>query len=124
MDILQRDQPRVTKVMKGPEHLPSGERLRQLGLFSLEKGRLGGDLINLYKYLKGQKNKKDRARFFSVVLSDSTRGNGPALKLGRFHVKHLFPMRMTESRLRLLKEIVESAFLEAFKIQLDMITGS
>lgn len=48
-----------------------------------------GLLSNLYKCLKGQ-SKEDRARFFSVVSSDSTRGNEPALTLGRFHVKHLF----------------------------------
>lgn len=47
MDVLERDQPRVTKVMKGPEHLSSRERLRQLGLFSLENGRLGG-ILSIY----------------------------------------------------------------------------
>lgn len=33
-------------------------------------------------------------------------------------------MRVTEPCYRLLKEIVKSAFLEAFKIQLDVIIGS
>ena len=71
---------RATKVIQEMEHLPYKDRLKELGLFSLEKRRIWGDLIVAYQ----EGYKKDRDRSFRRVCCDRTRGNGFKLKKGRF----------------------------------------
>jgi len=57
MELLERVQSRATKMIRGMVHLSHKEKMRELGLFSLEKSRLWGDLIAAFENLKGPTGK-------------------------------------------------------------------
>jgi len=61
------------------EHFSGEDRLRELGLFSLEKRRLQGHLIAAFQYFKGA-YKQEWDWIFTLSDSDRSRGNGFNLK--------------------------------------------
>ncbi|KGL97538.1 hypothetical protein N301_03654, partial [Charadrius vociferus] len=125
MYLLERVQRRATRMIRGLEHLSYEERLRELGLlrwlglFSLEKRRLQGDLSAAFQYLKGA-YKKDGDKVFSRACTDKTRGF--KLKEGTFRLdvrKNIFTMRVVKHWHMLSREVVDTPFLETFKVRLN-----
>ncbi|KAK4823442.1 LOW QUALITY PROTEIN: hypothetical protein QYF61_002128 [Mycteria americana] len=97
-DILETVQQRARKITKRLEHLSYDKKLRQLALFSLEKRRLRGYLINGNQSQWAQSETKEV----------------PLLR------KHVFTVRVAKNWHRLPRELVESTSLEIFKSHLDM----
>ena len=105
-------------MVQGMEHLSCEYRLRELGLSSLEKRRLRGDLIAAFQYLKGS-YRKEGERFFSRVCGNR---NGFKIKEGRFRLdirNKSFTVKVVRHWNRLPRQVVDAPSLETFKVKLD-----
>jgi len=108
-------------MIRGMEHFSYEERLSKLGLFSLEKQRLQGDLVAAFQYLKGAYRKAGKG-LFTRACSDRTKGNSSKLKEGRFRLdmkKKFFTVRVVRPWNRLPREAVAALSLGVFKARLD-----
>jgi len=108
-------------MIRGLQNLSYEKRLRELGLFSLEKGRVQGHLTAAFHYLKGA-YKKAGEGLFVKACSERTRSNGFKPKKGKFGLdvrKKFFAMRVMTCWNRFPREVVNALSLEMFKASLD-----
>lgn len=124
IDSLERVQRRATKMIEGYKNMCYEDRLSNTGLMKLEKRRARGDLIQVFKIIKGI-DKVDYKRFFQIAAADMshrTRGhNLKIIKVGcKYDIrKHFFSQRVVNAWNGLPQFVVDAETVNCFKNRLD-----
>ena len=123
MDIkmLESVQRRMTKMIQGIRNLSYEDTLRHLKLHSLERRRVRGDLIEVYKWMRGF-NTGNVNKVLVVSEPGRTRSNGFKLEKFRFNKdigKNWFINRVMDEWNRLSSHVVSANTINTFKNRLD-----
>ena len=121
IDKLERVQRRVTKMIPNLRNKSYEERLKELNLFPLTQRRLRGDLIQVFKIIKGIDN-MDCSKYFTIDRSNYTRGNGCKIVGKAFNSnesKHNFFHRVVNLWNGLPREVIDCNTVETFKSRID-----
>ena len=124
--ILERAQAKATALVQGMRGLNAEERRKKLGLMTLEERRERGDLIEVYKILKGH-TRIDPAEFWDV--RDARNGTRLVKELaskGKKQRQGFFSYRVIQKWNLLPMEIKLAPSLDSFKNRLDekLMTGN
>ena len=121
IEKLEKVQIRATKIVKGIQHLSYADRLRFLKLPTLKFRRIRGDMIELYKHLKGLYDRSSCMEF-RLKGEVSVRSNSMALVKNRFKYdlrKYCFSNRVCNVWNSLPDFVVSAPTFDTFKGRLD-----
>ena len=122
IERLEKVQARATKLIPSIRHMSYERRLKQLNLYSLEKRRIRGQLIETFKILKGIENIDHRKLF--TLSTNQTRSNGWKLDLKRFNTSQcgdFFTYKIASYWNKLPTDVVNSTNINQFKMRLDKV---
>ena len=123
---LERVQRRVTKMIPSLKNKPYEERLRELNLFPLTQRRLRGDLIQVFKIIKGIDN-MNCSKYFTIDQSNYTRGNGCKIigkSFNSHESKNFFFNRVVNLWNGLPRNVIDCITVDSFKLRLDKYLAS
>jgi hypothetical protein len=122
IENIERVQRRATKLIGGGcNGLNYVDRLSRAGLISLEKRRERGDLIQVFKLIKGIDN-VDYSKFFTLAENSRTRGHSYKLLKDRARLDvrgNFFSQRVVNCWNSLPATVVEAKSINSFKNRLD-----
>jgi hypothetical protein len=121
IELLESVQRRATKQIEGYWNLRYEDRLKRTKLISLEKRRVRGDLIQVFKILKGF-DKVDYRDYFEISQENRTRGHSLKLvkKRSKSDIrKYFFTQRIIEGWNKLPQYVVDADSINCFKNRLD-----
>ena len=123
---LERVQHRVTKMIPSLRNKSYEERLKELNLYTLTQRRLRGDLIQVFKIIKGIDN-MDCSKYFTIDRSNYTRGNGCKIVGKSFNShesKNYFFHRVVNLWNGLPRDVIDCDTVQTFKRRLDKYFAS
>ena len=125
IENIERVQHRATRLIQECRDFSYENRLVSTGLIRLEKRRERGDLIEVFKLLKGLTN-VDYRNFFQLVINSRTRGHSYKLVKSRSKLEirsKFFSQRVINSWNSLSQHVVEAESVNSFKNRLDKVLG-
>jgi ribonucleases P/MRP protein subunit RPP40 len=114
---LEKVQRRATRMIEECRGKKYSDRLAILGLISLEDGRNRGDLIEVFKMIKGF-SKVNYRLFFTLDTNSRTRGHRYKLVKNRSRLeirRNFFSQRVVGQWNRLPSAVVEADTINMFK---------
>ena len=123
IDTLEKVQRRATKIAAGIKELSYEARLKSLNLTTLKTRRLRGDLIEVFKILKGTDD-LPKYYLFQMRSEDKNRLRGHSLMLeipkARLNIrKNSFPLRIVSEWNRLPSALVDADSVNILKNRID-----
>ena len=123
IQLLEKVQRLATRMIRGMKGMNYEDRLKALNLFSLERRRLRGDLIEVYKAV-GSSDGNSIRQLFEFRQDRRLRGHNCTLSKTRNRLavrQHFFTNRVINAWNSLPPTLVECSSVDGFKLGLDRI---